>query len=141
MIADNDILNAVKQFDVEYKTPDSDHCPLTYILNNGYIQTNTQTEKINNALYLYKWDQKTADQYTESLQSTESRRYVDNFLCDIVDNRLNSNQVVQHFHQYLQDMIQKTSEKRCRKSTFPKNTWFYAECQELKKCAPCSRVT
>ena len=134
VIADYDILNAVKQFDVKHKTPDSDHCPLTYILNNGYIQTNTQIEKFSSTLNLCKWDQKTADQYIESLQSTESRRYFDNFLCDTVDNRLNSNQVVQHFYQYLEDIIQKTFAKRCRKSTstFPKNTWFDAECKEIK---------
>ena len=53
VIADYDILNAVKQFDVKHKTPDSDHCPLTYILSNGYIQTNTQIEKISSTLYLY----------------------------------------------------------------------------------------
>ena len=97
VIADYDILNAVKQFDVKHKTPDSDHCPLTYILNNGYIQTNTQIEKISSTLYLYKWDQKTADQYIESLKSTESRGFFDDFLCGIVDNHLNSNQVVQLF--------------------------------------------
>ena len=69
-------------------------------------------------LYLYKWDQKSEDQYVESLQSTESQRYFDKFLCDIVDNCLNSNQVVKHFYQYLEDITQKTFEKRCRKSTW-----------------------
>ena len=75
VIADYNILNAVKQFDVKHKTPDSDHCPLTYVLNN--------LERLYPDKYADRKNKAVPCTYINGL-SMESRRYFNNFLCDIV---------------------------------------------------------
>ena len=55
VIADKDTINSIKQFEVLNKTPDSDHCSLTFAICIKGDRSDNNTEREYKPLYKYTW--------------------------------------------------------------------------------------
>ena len=134
VIADKDIINSIKQFEVLSKTPDSDHCSLTFALCIKGDRSDNNTEREYKPLYKYTWNKENTQAYLISLEAAKTQDSLDDLLCDIIDDSIDCNEVVKNFYICLEDAIQENFIKRGRnrKSNFPKNIWFEGECKSLK---------
>ena len=125
VIAGPHIFNKILDFSVGNKVPDSDHCPLAYLVNydtksvHKYPRTRAETDNFS----AYRWDRNAVGKYLAKLESNMVQHAYATFLCDIVDtNNIDINQVVQNFYHLIENVICDDFKKRSRtsKCTFPK---------------------
>ena len=104
-VADKDILCIIKHFGVIYETIDSDPSPLSYVVNGDILPRN-QGNKASKTLSMYRWDAYKLGEFIASIESEYANILFENFLCDMTDNCLNSNRVVDTFYRYLTHVIE-----------------------------------
>ena len=120
VIAGPHIFNKILDFSVGNKVPNSDHCPLTYLVNydaksvHKYPRTRAETKNFS----AYRWDRNAVGKYFAKIESNMVQHPYETFLCDIIDtNNIDINQVVQNFYHLIENVIcddlKKTEPKIC----------------------------
>ena len=137
VIAGPHTFNKILDFSVGNKLPDSDLCPLTYLVNydaksvHKYPRRRAESDNFS----AYRWHHHAVGKYFAKLESNMVQHAYETFLCDIIDtNNIDINQVVQNFYHLFENIICDDFKKRNRtsKCTFPKTAWFDGDCKELK---------
>lgn len=115
------------------KIPQSDHTPLAFCITMIKIPNqHNQNEGCN--IVKYKWNQHKIDQYHANLNSCEN--FLENLAGLAADGfvRLRVESISLELDKYMNSVLNMTFTKSSNKSNnFPRNNWFYKECQKKKR--------
>ena len=141
LLAKSDYVHLIKNFDIQPRTVNSDHCAITFSLPLKTRVQNITSDKpepaVRRSIKRYKFDKSRETSYHEHLSNEESKNRFDEFLCSIVSNELTHDKVIDNFYDCIMPSIKGSfrTVKNKKKQKFPTNDWFDQECKELKRKA------
>ena len=96
---------------------------------NGDILSHNQVNGVYKTLSVYRRDDNKLGEFMASVESQQANILFENLLCDMIDNGLNNDQVVDTFYRYLTHVIENICDKWTQSITcrFPKSVWFNCE--------------
>lgn len=125
----------IKNFRVEPRNSNSDHCAISFSLPHMVCDTlpNTRAKKRN--ITRFKWDRAHIPSYHCALQNSQCINLYNKFLCDIISPDLEHRQVIESFYKFIENPISRTFKliKQKTPSDFPINPWFDDECKSIKR--------
>ena len=137
LLSSNENSKLIKNFQVQSRTVDSDHCSLTFSLpakekTNPSKTLGIKKKKQTNR---YKWDKSRVNEYHENLASENSKARAEEFISIIGSENISHQQKIDKFYDFLMPPIKNTFKlvKHNSKQNFPVNDWFDQECKSLKR--------
>ena len=123
----------IGDFTVGTGRPDSDHSPLSFILNGNLPRSQRpRTSKLTGRKYV--WDINKQNEYIKSLKDPHNLHIFEDFLCKTIDVNSDHHVVIDGFYKYLTGSLDGIFRKNNPRPTctFPVNPWFDLECKQLK---------
>ena len=137
LLSKNENTALIKNFTVQPRTIDSDHCALTFSLPAKTKTESLKTcgEKQKRHIKRYKWDSSRVKQYNENLSKEESKLRSDDFISHIGSKDINHKETIEKFYEFIMPPIEETFKlvNNNIKPKFPVNDWFDQECKSLKR--------
>ena len=134
LITSSTLTRSVTTFKVGDQDPHSDHCPLTFELE--YSKCNRTADSQCDSMSLphrFIWDKSSKWTYINLLSDNLATEMRNAFICDIIDDDKDINDVVDSFNKcitYAASNSLKLYKSRC--GTFPRNPWYDDECKAAK---------
>ena len=113
--------------------PCTDHCPITFEINQSLNQSNFKKSKNADRPSHYKWNNYMKIDYQNYLKDEISDNILSSLICDLADNTCDINTHVANLNQCVNYAASHTMRKNKKfRGNFPCNTWYDAECKQLK---------
>ena len=138
LLSKNDQSHLIKNFEVQPRTIDSDHCALTFSLPAKQGKSNeaqASNQEVKREIPRYKWDKTKTKKYHDNLSNKSSKLRSDEFVASVGSRDLEHHEVIDKFYDFLMPSVKETFKtvSNNRNKKFPVNDWFDQDCKSLKR--------